>query len=130
MCRPRSTAHGVCLLLCTHATMHEASHEPPDSSAKSLPATVKLLGWASLLNDVASGNMIAGGLAYGRFNCALGIATLPASLIFGWLCQAHGALAAFGFGTPLAVIAALIAAIAATPRSSEPRPRRTVFPLA
>jgi MFS family permease len=55
------------------------------------------------------------GLAYGWFNFAIGIATLPASLIFGWLYQVHGALAAFGFGAALALIAASIAAVAAKP---------------
>ena len=48
------------------------------------------------------------GLAYGRFNCAVGIATLPASLIFGWLYEVHGALAAFGFGAALALLAAML----------------------
>lgn len=61
------------------------------------------------------------GLAYGWFNFAIGIATLPASLIFGWLYQVHGALAAFGFGAALAVIATLIAAVAARPRDDSPR---------
>jgi len=37
------------------------------------------------------------GLAYGWYNFAIGIATLPSSLIFGALYQVYGALAAFGW---------------------------------
>lgn len=48
------------------------------------------------------------GLAYGWFNAAVGISTLPASLLFGWLYQAHGALAAFGVGAALALLAGLM----------------------
>jgi MFS family permease len=48
------------------------------------------------------------GLAYGWYNCAMGIATLPASLIFGALYQTYGPLAAFGSGAVLAAIAAIL----------------------
>ncbi|MHB8902999.1 MAG: MFS transporter [Thermoguttaceae bacterium] len=48
------------------------------------------------------------GLAYGWFNAAIGIGTLPASLLFGWLYQAFGALTAFGIGGALAVLAGLM----------------------
>ncbi len=48
------------------------------------------------------------GLAYGWFNAAVGIGTLPASLLFGWLYQAFDALTAFGAGAVLALLAALI----------------------
>lgn len=48
------------------------------------------------------------GLAYGWFNAAVGIGTLPASLLFGWLYQAFGALTAFGTGAALAVVAGLL----------------------
>jgi MFS family permease len=48
------------------------------------------------------------GLAYGWFNFAVGIATLPASLLFGALYQAFGALAAFGCGAGLALAAAAL----------------------
>ena len=44
-------------------------------------------------------NLVGGerkGLAYGWYNCAVGIATLPSSLIFGALYDVNGALAAFG----------------------------------
>jgi MFS family permease len=45
------------------------------------------------------------GLAYGWYNFAIGIATLPASLIFGALYQVYGALVAFGWGAALALVA-------------------------
>lgn len=48
------------------------------------------------------------GLAYGWFNCAIGIATLPASVIFGALYERFGALTAFGCGASLSLVAALI----------------------
>lgn len=48
------------------------------------------------------------GLAYGWFNCAVGIATLPANLFFGWLYLQYGALAAFGFGAAMALLAAVL----------------------
>jgi MFS family permease len=52
------------------------------------------------------------GLAYGWFNFAVGIATLPASLIFGGLYQMYGALAAFGWGAALSLVAvAILAAV-------------------
>ncbi len=50
------------------------------------------------------------GLAYGWFNCAVGIATLPASLIFGALYQTCGPLVAFGSGAGLALLAAILLA--------------------
>jgi MFS family permease len=48
------------------------------------------------------------GLAYGWYNFAIGIATLPSSLIFGALYQASGAPAAFGWGAALALLAATL----------------------
>jgi MFS family permease len=48
------------------------------------------------------------GLAFGWFHFAVGIATLPSSLIFGALYQSYGAWMAFGWGAALALIAALI----------------------
>jgi MFS family permease len=56
-------------------------------------------------------NLVGGerkGLAYGWYNCAVGIATLPASLIFGALYQVFGAVAAFGSGAALAVFAVVL----------------------
>jgi MFS family permease len=48
------------------------------------------------------------GLAYGWYNFALGVTTLPASLIFGALYQYQGALVAFGWGAALALGAAVL----------------------
>jgi MFS family permease len=48
------------------------------------------------------------GLAFGWYNFAIGIATLPASLIFGALYQYRGALTAFGWGSALALVAVLL----------------------
>jgi predicted MFS family arabinose efflux permease len=48
------------------------------------------------------------GLADGWYNCAVGVATLPSSLIFGALYQVYGALAAFGWGAALALVAAIL----------------------
>ena len=48
------------------------------------------------------------GLAYGWYNFAIGIATLPASLIFGALYQFCGALAAFEWGMALALVAVFL----------------------
>ncbi len=48
------------------------------------------------------------GLAYGWFNAAVGIGTLPASLLFGWLYQTFGALVAFGAGAAFAFLAGVM----------------------
>jgi MFS family permease len=48
------------------------------------------------------------GLAYGWYNFAIGIATLPSSLIFGALYQVYGALVAFGWGAALAVVSVVL----------------------
>ena len=48
------------------------------------------------------------GLAYGWYHFAVGIATLPASLVFGWIYDVYGPLAAFGWGALLAMIAAVM----------------------
>lgn len=56
-------------------------------------------------------NLVAGerkGLAYGWYNFAIGIATLPASLIFGALYQFIGPLMAFGWGAALAIVAVVL----------------------
>jgi MFS family permease len=56
-------------------------------------------------------NLVGGeerGLAYGWYNFAMGIGTLPASLIFGGLYQAYGAFAAFAFGAAMALAATAI----------------------
>ena len=76
--------------------------------------------WAQLLFGVTgSGKTLVAnlvgpdrrGLAYGWFNAAVGIGTLPASLLFGWLYQTLGALAAFGAGGLLALLAGLLAGL-------------------
>ena len=48
------------------------------------------------------------GLAYGWFNFAVGIATLPASVMFGALYHYFGVLTAFGTGAGLALAAAVL----------------------
>lgn len=48
------------------------------------------------------------GLAYGWYNFAIGVATLPSSLIFGAIYQMYGGLAAFGWGAALALAAAVL----------------------
>jgi MFS family permease len=60
------------------------------------------------------------GLAFGWFNFAIGIASLPSSLIFGWLYEQHGPLVAFGWGAGLSALAALLLlCVTATPVNSE-----------
>ena len=56
------------------------------------------------------------GLAYGWFNCAIGIATLPASLVFGALYARFGALSAFGLGAALSLLASCILTAVSKPR--------------
>jgi MFS family permease len=48
------------------------------------------------------------GLAFGWFNFATGVLTLPASLLFGLLYRYCDAVVAFGFGAALAVVAAVL----------------------
>ena len=45
------------------------------------------------------------GLAFGWYNFAIGVATLPASLIFGWLYHEYGPFVPFAWGAILALIA-------------------------
>jgi MFS family permease len=64
------------------------------------------------------------GLAFGWYHLAVGIGTLPASLLFGWLYQHFGdsgPLVAFGTGASLALAAALLLAAARPPRPPETR---------
>lgn len=61
------------------------------------------------------------GLAFGWFNFAIGIATFPASLVFGTLYKAWGALAAFGWGAALA-LAAVVLLAAVRPAAPRDRP--------
>jgi MFS family permease len=48
------------------------------------------------------------GLAYGWYNFAIGIATLPSSLIFGALYQFFGPMVAFGWGAVMAMLAGML----------------------
>ncbi|MCI0681479.1 MAG: MFS transporter [Gemmataceae bacterium] len=56
------------------------------------------------------------GLAFGWFHCAIGIATLPSSLLFGALYQYFGVWAAFGCGAGLALVAVVLLAGVREPR--------------
>ncbi|MBC7898123.1 MAG: MFS transporter [Cytophagaceae bacterium] len=53
----------------------------------------------------------ARGRAFGWFNLAIGIAALPASLIFGWIWEARGSTTAFSFGAGCAAVAAVLLAV-------------------
>jgi MFS family permease len=44
----------------------------------------------------------ARGRAFGWYNMALGLAVLPAALVFGWIWDARGSLTAFAFGAAIA----------------------------
>lgn len=57
--------------------------------------------------------------AFGAYHFAIGIAALPASVVFGLLWEAYGAAAAFGVGAALALLAA--AGLLAIPGESRPR---------
>lgn len=48
------------------------------------------------------------GLAYGWYNFAIGVAAMPASVLFGYLYKDFGALAAFSTGAGLAMLAAVL----------------------
>lgn len=48
------------------------------------------------------------GLAYGWYNLGVGIAALPASIVFGLLWDRYGAATAFNTGATLAVLAAIV----------------------
>jgi MFS family permease len=63
------------------------------------------------------------GRAFGLYHAATGAMLLPASLLTGWLWQAHGAAAALGTGAALAGIASL-ALLAAVPEPAGPDERR------
>jgi hypothetical protein len=57
------------------------------------------------------------GLAYGWYNFAIGVANLPASLLFGALYEMYEALAAFETGAGLALLAAAsLVAVTERPR--------------
>lgn len=50
------------------------------------------------------------GLAFGWFNLTIGIGALPASLLFGFIYDYAGALAAFGTGAAFALVASVVLA--------------------
>ena len=61
------------------------------------------------------------GLAFGWFNCAIGIASLPASLIFGALYDYFGdPLPAFSFGAAMALVATVLLVGVRDPRRAKP----------
>ncbi len=55
------------------------------------------------------------GLAFGWFNFAIGVSTLPASLLFGALYQVFGPLTAFGVGAALALVASVLVSLVRMP---------------
>ena len=48
------------------------------------------------------------GLAYGWYNFAIGVAAMPASVLFGYLYKDFGAVTAFSTGAGLAMLAAVL----------------------
>jgi MFS family permease len=58
----------------------------------------------ALVADLVPANVR--GAAFGWYNLTIGLAALPASLIFGGLWQLYGAATAFGVGASLALVAA------------------------
>ena len=60
------------------------------------------------------------GAAFGWYNLAVGLAALPASVIFGAVWDRAGAPAAFGFGALMALVAAVLVAVV-VPRRAEAR---------
>ena len=69
------------------------------------------------------------GLAFGWFNLTIGIAALPSSLLFGWIYDCYGSLAAFGSSAALALVAALLLVLLVPPGAKElPLARRARIP--
>jgi MFS family permease len=59
------------------------------------------------------------GTAFGFYNATIGLAALPASVLFGWIWNARGAFAAFATGSTLAVVACVILSLAIKSSSRE-----------
>ena len=59
------------------------------------------------------------GGAFGAYHFTIGIAALPASVLFGVLWQRYGAAVAFWFGAALALLAAVLLVLVAAPRRSD-----------
>jgi MFS family permease len=60
------------------------------------------------------------GTAFGWYNLAVGLAALPASLLFGAVWERHGAPTAFALGAGLAVAAAALVAVVPLQQQREP----------
>ncbi|MGQ0646063.1 MAG: MFS transporter [Gemmatimonadaceae bacterium] len=58
------------------------------------------------------------GRAFGWFNTSIGVAALPASLLFGWIWQTRGSAAAFAFGAVCAAVASCLLLATARRRAS------------
>jgi len=56
------------------------------------------------------------GQAFGWFHFVTGVMILPASVLFGWLYDTHGASAAFGAGAGLALAAVILLGVGGRPR--------------
>ncbi|HVU88338.1 MAG TPA: MFS transporter [Pirellulales bacterium] len=61
------------------------------------------------------------GLAYGWYNFAIGVAAMPASVLFGYLYKDYGALTAFSTGAALAMLAAALLLGVKTPAKEKGR---------
>lgn len=59
------------------------------------------------------------GGAFGAYHFVIGIAALPASVLFGVLWQQYGAAAAFSFGATLALLAAVLLGLTRAPHRSD-----------
>jgi len=59
------------------------------------------------------------GLAFGWFNFSVGIATLPASVVFGFLYDRFGPLVAFGSGSALAIAASVLFTVVTRPSAED-----------
>jgi len=68
----------------------------------------------ALVGDLAQRER--GGTAYGWYNLVVGLMLLPASVLFGWLWQHMAPLAAFGFSSGCALLAALLLLFWVRPR--------------
>ena len=56
------------------------------------------------------------GTAFGWYQATVGVAALPASIVFGIVWDAYGSSAAFGMGAALAIVAAVIMSLLVLPR--------------
>jgi MFS family permease len=73
------------------------------------------------------------GRAFGWYNLAVGVAALPASLLFGMLWDRGGPALAFSVGAAFAAVASVLIALAAPRRSRDvaavaPRPSSVASP--